>query len=221
MTNEIILNVENLTFGYTKENIFNDISFIIEKGDFACLIGPNGAGKSTLMKLILGQLKPVSGNIKFSLGKNPYENIGYVPQLGIGSSYNFPITVREMVSLSLNKELRGFKRFKQEHEDKIEFALEQVGMLDKIDSLYSQLSGGQRQRVLIAKALVFSPDCLILDEPTNGIDANTRIKLFDLLHHLNKEHNITIFMITHELSEVKDIINKLYILQDNKIERIK
>ena len=218
---EKLLKVENLSFGYTKESIFEDISFSIERGDFACLIGPNGAGKSTLMKLILGQLKPDSGIIDFNLGNNPYENIGYVPQLGIGSSYNFPITVREMVSLSLNKELRGFKRYKEYHEEKILASLMNVGMEDKIDFLYSQLSGGQRQRVLIAKALVFSPDFLILDEPTNGIDAENRKMLFKLLNHLNKEHNITVFMITHELSDVEGYFNKLYKLSNNRIERYK
>lgn len=218
---EEILKIENLCFGYSKESVFEDISITINKGDFACLIGPNGAGKSTLIKLILGQLKPTSGIISFNLGNSPYEKIGYVPQLGVGSSYDFPITVREMVSLSLNKELRGFKKYNDSHEDKILNALVQVGMQDKIDSLYSQLSGGQRQRVLIAKSLVFSPEFLILDEPTNGIDEETRKSLFKLLNHLNKEHNITILMITHELSDIEEYINKLYKLSDKKIERFK
>lgn len=218
---EKALEVKNLKFGYSKENIFNDISFIIEKGDFACLIGPNGAGKSTLMKLILGQLKPDEGEVIFNFGENPYEKIGYVPQLGIGSAYNFPITVREMISLSFNKEIRGFKKMQKKHEDRIIFALEHVGMEDKIDSLYSQLSGGQRQRVLIAKAMVFEPRFLILDEPTNGIDQETRESLFKLLNHLNKVHDMTVFMITHELNDVKDYITKLYELRDGKIERIK
>lgn len=216
---EELLKVENLSFGYTKESVFEDINFTVNKGDFACLIGSNGAGKSTLMKIILGQLKQNSGRVIFNLGKNPYERIGYVPQLGIGSSYNFPITVREMVSLSLNKELRGFRRYKEIHEEKILAALMQVGMEEKINSLYSQLSGGQRQRVLIAKALVFSPDFLILDEPTTGIDAENRKMLFKLLHHLNKKHNITILMITHELADVEGYFNKLYKLSSNGIER--
>lgn len=216
---DFILNVKNLDYGYTRESVLEDISFVIERGDFACLIGPNGAGKSTLMKLILGQLNPSSGEILFNLGKNPCERIGYVPQLGIGSSYDFPITVREMVSLSLNKELRGFKKYKKSHEEKILGSLLQVGMEDKIESLYSKLSGGQRQRILIAKALVSSPDFLILDEPTNGIDEETRKSLFKLLNHLNKEHNITILMITHDLLDVRKYINKLYKLNDKKIER--
>ena len=216
-----ILKVENLSFGYTKDNIFENISFEIDEGDFVCLIGSNGAGKSTLLKLILNQLEKNSGNIKFNMGKNPYEEIGYVPQLGIGSSYNFPITVQEMVSLSLNKELRGFKRIKDSHIEKISFALMQVGMQEKIDCLYSELSGGQRQRVLIAKSLVATPKFLILDEPTNGIDEESRKSLFKLLSHLNKEHNITILMITHELSDVEEYINKLYKLKDKKIERFK
>ncbi|MBP2025021.1 metal ABC transporter ATP-binding protein [Peptoniphilus stercorisuis] len=216
---DYILNVKNLKYGYTKETVFEDVSFIIEEGDFACLIGPNGAGKSTLMKLILGQLSPNSGEVLFNLGEKPYEKVGYVPQLGIGSSYDFPITVREMVSLSLNSELRGFRKYKKSHEEKILGALSQVGMEDKIESLYSKLSGGQRQRILIAKALVSSPDFLILDEPTNGIDEETRKSLFKLLNHLNKEHNITILMITHDLLDVQEYINKLYKLSDKKIER--
>lgn len=220
--NDVILNVSNLSFGYNREKIFNNVNFEVDKGDFVALVGPNGAGKSTLIKLILGQLSPNNGRVDLFLNeKLGYRDVGYVPQLGIGSSYTFPITVGELVSLSLHDETRGFKVFKCNYKDKVLDALLQVGMEDEINSLYYQLSGGQRQRVLIAKALVSNPSFLILDEPTNGIDFETRQKLFSLLHHLNVAHGITILMITHELSDIENYISKLYKLFDGRIERCK
>ncbi|MGO3752217.1 MAG: metal ABC transporter ATP-binding protein [Peptoniphilaceae bacterium] len=217
-----ILKISNLSFGYGKDDIFKNINLEINRGDFVALIGPNGAGKSTLIKLILNQLKARSGNIDLYLDdENSYKLVGYVPQLGIGSSYNFPITVRELVSLPIYKNKRGFKKFKENLNVKVSNALAQVNMEDYEDYLYSQLSGGQRQRVLISKALVSNPEFLILDEPTNGIDYETRLSLFNLLSHINKVHNITILMITHELSNIEDHINKLYKLNDGKLERCK
>ncbi|MGO1580696.1 MAG: metal ABC transporter ATP-binding protein [Peptoniphilaceae bacterium] len=217
-----ILKISNLSFGYGKDDIFKNINLEINRGDFVALIGPNGAGKSTLIKLILNQLKARSGSIDLYLDdENSYKLVGYVPQLGIGSSYNFPITVRELVSLPIYKNKRGFKKFKENLNTKVSNALAQVNMEDYGDYLYSQLSGGQRQRVLISKALVSNPEFLILDEPTNGIDYETRLSLFNLLSHINKVHNITILMITHELSNIEDHINKLYKLNDEKLERCK
>lgn len=94
-------------------------------------------------------------------------------------------------------------------------------MSDYENNLYKELSGGQRQRVLIAKAIVNSPSFLILDEPTAGIDYKSKLALFDLLEHFNNFHNISILMVTHELSEVKHLANRIYLIKDKKIEEVK
>lgn len=213
-----ILEINNMCFGYNDELLLKDINFELESGDFCAMVGSNGAGKSTLLKLILGELTAKSGEINL---KYNYNEIGYVPQLGFGKIFDFPITVGELVSLSLYSNLKGFKRIDKNNKIKIEDALSSVNLKGFFDKLYSKLSGGQRQRVLIAKSLVSQPKFMILDEPTNGIDHESRISLYKLLNHLNKNHNITILMITHELSDVELYTNKIYKLDEGTIVRYK
>ena len=215
-----ILQIKNLYFKYQSENILENINLEIKKGDFALLIGDNGAGKSTLLKVILNEIKAYRGEITFPLLNNSYQ-IGYVPQLIVGNNLNFPITVFELVSLSLYHKVKGFKKLSEKDKKSVRNALEIVGMSDYENNLYKELSGGQRQRVLIAKAIVNSPSFLILDEPTAGIDYKSKLALFDLLEHFNNFHNMSILMVTHELSEVKHLANRIYLIKDKKIEEVK
>ena len=94
-------------------------------------------------------------------------------------------------------------------------------MNDYSDRLYTELSGGQRQRILIAKTLVATPEFLILDEPMTGVDKESKEALFHLLSHINQQHNITILMITHNLEEIEDNVNKVYEIKDKKIREVK
>lgn len=215
-----ILQIKNLYFKYQSENILENINLEIKKGDFALLIGDNGAGKSTLLKVILNEIKAYRGEIIFPLLNNSYQ-IGYVPQLSLGNNLDFPITVFELVSLSLYHKVKGFKKLSETDRKSVRNALEIVGMSDYENNLYKELSGGQRQRVLIAKAIVNAPSFLILDEPTAGIDYKSKLALFDLLEHFNNFHNISILMVTHELSEVKHLANRIYLIKDKKIEEVK
>lgn len=215
-----ILQIKNLYFKYQSENILENINLEIKTGDFALLIGDNGAGKSTLLKVILNEIKAYRGEIIFPLLNNSYQ-IGYVPQLSLGNNLNFPITVFELVSLSLYHKVKGFKKLSEKDKKDVRNALEIVGMSDYENNLYKELSGGQRQRILIAKAIVNAPSFLILDEPTAGIDYKSKLALFDLLEHFNNFHNISILMVTHELSEVKHLANRIYLIKDKKIEEVK
>lgn len=215
-----ILQIKNLYFKYQSENILENINLEIKKGDFALLIGDNGAGKSTLLKVILNEIKAYRGEIIFPILNNSYQ-IGYVPQLSLGNNLDFPITVFELVSLSLYHKVKGFKKLSETDRKSVRNALEIVGMSDYENNLYKELSGGQRQRVLIAKAIVNAPSFLILDEPTAGIDYKSKLALFDLLEHFNNFHNISILMVTHELSEVKHLANRIYLIKDKKIEEVK
>lgn len=215
-----MLEINNLSFKYSNETILEDINLTVYKGDYIALIGSNGAGKSTLVKLILNQLKPLSGETIFHT-KNGIHDIGYVPQLTITSSLEFPITVFELVSLGLYPKNKGFKKLDQVDNYRIYEALNLVGMKNYSKNLYTALSGGQRQRVLIAKTLVSTPKFLILDEPMTGIDKESKSSLFSLLNHINKSHNITILMITHNLEEVRDNVNKIYEIKDKNLWEVK
>ncbi|MGF0094932.1 metal ABC transporter ATP-binding protein [Peptoniphilus sp. SGI.035] len=217
---EKLLEIKNLSFKYSDELVLDDINFDVYRGDYIALIGSNGAGKSTLVKLILNQLKPLTGTISFYT-KNGLKDIGYVPQLSIPSSLEFPITVTELLSLALYPKNKGFKRLKEYDKEKIINALNLVGMEKYKDRLYTELSGGQRQRVLIAKTLVATPEFLILDEPMTGVDKESKDSLFHLLSHINMKHEITILMITHNLEEVEENVNKVFEIKDKKIREVK
>jgi len=215
-----MLEINDLSFKYSNETILENINLTVYRGDYIALIGSNGAGKSTLIKLILHQLKPISGTSIFHT-KNGIKDIGYVPQLSITSSLEFPITVYELVSLGLYPKNKGFRKLDKVDNEKIYEALNLVGMKDYSKNLYTALSGGQRQRVLIAKTLVSTPEFLILDEPMTGIDKHSKSSLFTLLNHINKEHNITILMITHNLEEVERNVNKIYQIKDKRLLQVK
>lgn len=212
----MLLEVKDLTLGYEKENIIENISFTVEDKDFIIVVGKNGAGKSTLIKGILGLIKPKSGEIKFSssLKKNL---IGYMPQ-ETKVSQNFPASVYEIVlSGRINK--MGFRPFYNK-EDKIK-ALEALKILNISnikDKSFSELSGGQRQKVLLARSLCATEKLLILDEPSNNLDQTSREEFYLLLMKLNKEFGITIIMISHDSDLDKVLGNKRLRIKDKGFE---
>lgn len=219
--NELLLEIKNLSFKYGNNYILKDVNFNVYRGDYIALIGSNGAGKSTFVKLILNQLQPNKGEVDFFQNMK-YSEIGYVPQLDTSKNLEFPITVFELLSLALfSKDKRGFNRLSNDDKNKINEALNLVKMTDYHKNLYSELSGGQRQRVLIAKTLVSTPKFLILDEPMTGIDKESKEALFKLLNHINKDHGVTILMITHDLEEVRKNVNKIFIVEEHKIKEVK
>jgi zinc transport system ATP-binding protein len=210
------IKIENMSFGYEDGMVLEDVNINIEKGDFVGIIGSNGTGKSTLIKLILGLLPLKSGTIV-----TDYDNIGYVPQVGLAVKADFPATVREVVMLNLYKEIGLFKRPNKKHSEITDKILETVGMLDKADKQIGKLSGGQQQRVMIAKALISSPEILVLDEPTAAIDTESEHMLYDLLNNLNKENDLTIVMVTHSIESIEESMNKIYVIKNKMVSRRK
>ena len=208
-----VINVENLNFSYKNEKLLRDINFNIEKGDFVGITGANGSGKSTLLKLILGFLKPDSGIITF-VGGRDNSSIGYVPQNNHEKSISFPITAWEIVAMNITDDEN------MKSTEKIENALSIVEMKDKKSYDYNKMSGGEQERVMIAKALANDPQVLIFDEPTAGLDQKSKENLFDLLRYLNRQHNITILVVTHELDFTKNYFNRIFTL-DNEFVGVK
>ena len=208
-----IISIENVSFGYNKDNILNDIILSIDEGDFIGIVGCNGSGKSTLLKLLIGQLNPSKGKIKFfdeEISKsNNLDKIGYVSQISMSTGASFPATVEEIVMANLYSKI-GFMKFpKKEHKEKVKESLKIVNMEDYSKRLIGNLSGGQQQRVMIARALVSDPKILILDEPTTGIDAASEEQLYNLLEKLNKESKITIIIVSHDFAKITKYTNKI------------
>ena len=210
---EKVIEVENVYFGYGENLILEDVSFSIDKGDYIGVIGPNGSGKSTLIKMMLKILTPIKGEVKLfgeSINKfNGWTKTGYVSQKANAFNSSFPATVEEVVGSNILSKLGFFKRLDKQHKEQIGKVLEIVGMKDYRKALIGNLSGGQQQRVFIAKALVSEPEMLFLDEPTVGVDIKSEEALYCLLAKLNKELEITIVMISHDIGAITVHANKL------------
>lgn len=211
-----IIEVNHLNFGYNDNLILNDVSFSVDRGDFLGIIGANGTGKSTLIKLLLKIMEPLSGEIKL-LGENidtfkRWNKIGYVSQKANSFNSSFPATVEEVVAANLYSKIGLFRFPNKSHMQQVYKALELVGMQAYGKRLIGNLSGGQQQRVFIARVLVNEPEIMFLDEPTVGIDARSEEAVYSLLARLNKELNLTIVMVTHDISAITVHANKLVCL---------
>ena len=219
---ESIISIENVSFSYSGGvNVLENLSFDIYKKDFIAIIGANGSGKSTLLKLILKELNPSDGEIFISNTniKNfkEWDTIGYVPQINAGNIPGFPITALEIVTLNLYNKMGFFKFSRKSHIELAKRALSQVNMLDFANTPINKMSGGQQQRIMIAKSLINNPKILIFDEPTTGIDKESKDQLFKILTHLNRIHGITILLVTHELEIMKDNLTKVVEIRDKKV----
>ena len=203
-----VLQIKNLSLKYGNHYIFRNLSFAVEKNDFLCIVGPNSSGKSTLLKCLLGEIKPNQGEIKFE-NHSQRKVIGYLPQ---NPHYNpsFPASVYEVVASGSLNQIGLFSKYPKQ---KIEKALGTLRITDIARQQFSTLSGGQRQRVLLARALVASSNLLILDEPSNNLDYNSKQEFYRTLEKLNK--STTILMVTHDLDHNNLIGNKILSLDPN------
>ncbi|ELZ10326.1 MULTISPECIES: metal ABC transporter ATP-binding protein [Natrialba] len=206
-----VVSLENVTFAYGEQPAVRDVSLTVDQGDFLGLIGPNGSGKTTLLHLMLGLHSPDSGSIElfgepasaFSEG----ERIGYVSQQATSRGGTMPVTVREVVTMGRFAHV-GHGRLTEADHDIVTDALETVGITALADRQVTQLSGGQRQRAFIARALASEADLLALDEPTVGVDAESRDEFYQLLDSLN-DSGITIILIEHDIGVVTDRANRI------------
>ncbi len=197
-----VVEINNLTVQYPDVKALDDVSLVVNQGDFLGIIGPNGAGKSTLFASMLGLNTKYKGTIKFfdediKKSKNYLKELGYVPQKPIFEK-NFPVTVTDVVRMGLRKE---------SDENKIDKILQQLWIHELRERRIGELSGGQQQRVFIAKALVNNPKILILDEPVTGIDQQSIDLFYSILHELNSKQKITIIWSSHDLDAVNKLAN--------------
>jgi zinc transport system ATP-binding protein len=206
-----VAELTDVTFAYDGVPAVEDVTLRVEAGDFLGLVGPNGSGKSTLLKLLLGVLRPDEGTV--SLFDEPAHafsdgtRVGYVAQETADAASGMPITVREVVTMGRYPHA-GFRRLRREDRDRIADAMETVGVSHLADRRLSALSGGQRQRVFIARALAADAELLALDEPTVGVDAESREAFFELLRDLNDE-GLTIVLIEHDIGVVTAFTSKI------------
>ncbi|MDK2893058.1 metal ABC transporter ATP-binding protein [Methanohalophilus sp.] len=207
---EEVIDIRNVSVYYGSDSIpaLKEVNLKVFRGDFLGIIGPNGGGKSTLLKVLLGLIKPDSGDVRV-FGEEPAKArkyIGYVPQK---SAYqpDFPVSVREVVLMGRLGKHMLLKNYSQKDLEAVDNALQKVKMLDFKNRQISELSGGQQQRVFIARALVREPEILLLDEPVSGIDEMMQKEFYEILTDLKSK--VTIIMVSHDLTAISNYVDKI------------
>lgn len=188
---------KNLTLGYESKEIIGNLSFEVNKGDYLCIVGENGSGKTTLVKALLGLHRQMSGEIITGDGLNLGE-IGYLPQQTVVQK-DFPASVEEIVLSGCRSE-RFLPFYTKAQKELAKANMEKMNILSLKKRCYRELSGGQQQRVLLARALCATKKLLLLDEPVSGLDPVVTDEMYKLIAQLNRQDEITIVMISHDIS---------------------
>jgi len=219
-----LIQVRELSYKYTNNLVIDNVSFDVKDREILGIVGPNGSGKSTLLKLMSGILKPLSGKILL-LGKDISKikqktiakKVAVVPQNGLVS---FPFTSKDIVLMGRSPHLGLIETEKKHDFEIVKWAMEQTNSLQFCERKINELSGGERQRIFIARALAQEPVIMLLDEPTNHLDLKYQIEVFDLIKRLNRENQITIVVVSHDLNLAGEYCERLALLKDGKIANI-
>lgn len=192
-----LITLTDVTIAFEGVAAVEHVSFEINRGDYLVVVGENGSGKSTLMRAMLGLVHAKSGVIRYGDGLKRSQ-IGYLPQQ-TAAQRDFPASVEEVVLSGCVNQL-GARFFYPKK--LVEKAREKMALLDVLplrEKSYRTLSGGQQQRVLLARALCATDSLLILDEPVTGLDPASTQELYGLIRRLNREHGVSIVMVSHDL----------------------
>lgn len=192
-----IIELKDITAGYDRQPVLHKVNLTINEGDFIGIIGPNGGGKTTLLKVILGLLKPFSGEVIYPASK---QNLfGYLPQNN-RFDQRFPINVTEVVLSGLMSGKGLYRSYTRADRQKAWDLLDKYGIGNYRKSPIGDLSGGQMQRVFLCRAIISSPRILILDEPTTYVDSHFEKEFYTILEELNK--SLSIVMVSHDLGTI-------------------
>lgn len=198
----MILQAKNISKRYGNHLAVNNIHLQFEKGTFNAILGPNGAGKSTTISMLIGLKQPTQGEIIYE----PGTKIGVVFQTSVLDEM---LTVRENLTIRA-RQYKGLKP------NRVSDLIDRLGLSAFQKQKYGTLSGGQKRRVDIARALLHGPDLLFLDEPTTGLDIQTRKSIWDLLYQLQREEGMTVVLTTHYLDEA-DEADQIYVVDHGKV----
>ena len=210
------IEVKNLTKRFDGFIAVNDISFTVMEGEIFAFLGPNGAGKTTTIKMLTTLLRPSSGHMSIN-GYDPKENQdGVRHSIGIvfqDASLDEELTAYE--NLEFHGVLYGIS--KEIRKDRIHQMLQLVELWDRRNDLVKYFSGGMKRRLEIARGFIHHPKVLFLDEPTLGLDPQTRKHIWDYITELNLRENLTIFFTTHNMEEAEKTAEKIAIIDRGKI----
>lgn len=198
----MLIEARNLTKRYGKKTVLKNVNLNIDQGQLVAYLGTNGAGKSTTINILMGLLAPTAGRIT------------YAQNLKMGVVFQTSVLDDSLtVSDNLNLRLRLYKHASKEWLAQL---IEVIGVKKFLSQKYGTLSGGQKRRVDIVRALIDKPDLLFLDEPTTGLDLQTRLAIWNLLQQLQTAYGLTIFLTTHYLEEAANA-DQMYILENGQL----
>jgi len=216
MEEKEIIQVSELTKKYGKFTAVDNISFNVKKGQIFAFLGPNGAGKTTTIKMLTTLLNPTSGTINLN-GYNPLEDKD-------NARHSFGIVFQDP---SLDDELTAYENMEfhgilynipvKIRKERIEYLMKFVELWDRKDELVKHFSGGMKRRLEIARGLIHHPKILFLDEPTLGLDPQTRNHMWTYIKELNKKEGMTVFVTTHYMEEAEKVANSIAIIDNGKI----
>ena len=207
-----IITCDKLTLSYNKEKIVSDLTFDIKEGEYLCIVGENGTGKSTLVKAILGLISPSEGKIHFNGIKQ--NEIGYISQ-NSAIPDNFPASIYEIVLSGCLNSKKFMPFYSKNDKEKADKYLKLLELDDLKHKSFSQLSGGQIQRALLARALCATKKVILLDEPTTGLDPIATSELYEIINSLNKENQITVIAVSHDIENAIKYSDRILNLEKN------
>ena len=205
-----LLEMRDVSFLREGKTVLSHVDFVVNRGDFIAITGPNGGGKTTMLRLILGLLKPDSGEILYygpdCQRTSKLEHVGYLPQKNSVDSH-FPINVREVIASGLMslKSLNAAVK-----NEMIQKALELTELQDLATRPIGRLSGGQLQRALLGRAIVAKPSVLVLDEPLSYIDRHFEEHLYSIMERIAKES--TVLLVSHQMTHIGAMANRHIII---------
>ncbi len=216
------IEINNLEFGYGDSLILKDISFNVKKGEFLSIIGPNGSGKSTLLKTLNRLTHIKNGSILIDdkdieeyKTKDLAKKVALVPQ---DTTLDYEFSVEDVVTMGRHPYKGRFEKEDQEDKAIVYEAMEMTNTFKLKDRLITEISGGERQRVFIAKALAQKTQIIFLDEPTSHLDINHQMDVLNLLKKLNKEKNITIILVIHDINLAARYSDEIILLNHGVIQ---
>jgi len=222
--NKNIIDLKNINTIYEGEKIpvIKNINLSTEQGEFICIIGPNGAGKTTLLETINGLLSYTGGK-GYVFGKEISKNKTFIRKKTGFLIQNFeidplaPFLCRDVVMMGLSGKTGLFRFHTKKDWEKVWYSMGLVGMIDFAKRPIGKLSGGEFQKILIARVLIQQPKILLLDEPFSNLDYSSRHQIETLLNRLHEKHNLTILMVSHDLSFIPERCNRIVVIDKGGI----
>jgi ABC-2 type transport system ATP-binding protein len=211
-----MIRVENLTKKFGNVTAVDAISFDVAKGEIFAFLGPNGAGKTTTIKMLTTLLSPSSGVLEID-GLDPVRDQNEVRKR-FGIVFQDPSLDQELTAME-NMEIHGalYSIPRRVRRERSELLLKTFELWEKKDSFVKTFSGGMRRRLEIARGLLHTPKILFLDEPTLGLDPQSRNQLWTQVKHLNQSEHVTVFMTTHYMDEAERVATRIAIIDHGKI----